>query len=156
MKLMLNTICRGLVGHYSYMATTSSHTVYSEYLLYEPILRILQAKGYRAHCEYAVTEKHGSGDKQRIDFRVQKEADDSFGLEVKWAKKKTIDVGLDIEKLKIYNRELGTPGYIIVFGHHTYISRLKFSKDQSFIKSGKLVHWDSGKTNYAACWYQIV
>lgn len=65
MTQILNTICRGLVGHYSYMATTSSNTVFSEYLLYEPILRILQAKGYDVHCEYPV-EKTGSGDKESL------------------------------------------------------------------------------------------
>ena len=138
------------------MATTNSNTIYSEYLLYEPIYRILQSKGYDAHCEYAVERTNKKGDNKKIDFRVKKDSIDAFGLEVKWAKNKTINVEKDIKKLMMYNDKHDANGYLLVFGHYKFISVLKFSKGLSYKSSGKVVNWNSGKTNYAACWYKIV
>ena len=154
MSQIFNILCRGLVGHYSYMATTSSNTIYSEYLLYEPMLRIFQAKGYQAHCEFAI-ENSGKGDNKRIDFRVKKDSNE-FAVEVKWAKSKTINVDKDIDKLKIYNQKYKFHGYILVFGYFKHIDNLKFSNGKKFISAGKTIHWNSGKTNYAARWFKIV
>ncbi len=154
MSQIFNILCRGLVGHYSYMATTSSNTVYSEYLLYEPMLRIFQAKGYHTHCEFTI-ENSGKGDNKRIDFRVKKDLIE-FAIEVKWARSKTINVDNDIDKLIMYNNKYKSNGYILVFGYFSDIQNLKFSNNKKYISSGKIVHWDSGKTNYAARWFKIV
>lgn len=54
MSSVLEPICRGLVGYVSYLAACRNSTIYSEYLLYEPLLRIAQAQGYTAACEVAV------------------------------------------------------------------------------------------------------
>ena len=54
---ILNPICRGILGYVSYMATCSQSEVYSEYLLYEPISRIAQSKGYRVRHEVPVGVK---------------------------------------------------------------------------------------------------
>lgn len=153
MSIELNTLCRGLVGHFSFMSTTSSHTVYSEYMLYEPVLRILYAKGFQAHCEFTVI-KTKKGYNKRIDFRVKNDKK-QFGIEIKWAKAAKINVDNDIQKLKAYSNTYNSPGYLIVFGQYKYISNLKFSNDPRFESKGKLVNWDSGKTNYAACWYRF-
>jgi hypothetical protein len=78
---LLNTICRGLVGHVSYLATCSLSTVYSEYLLYEPIARIAQSKGYIVRCEVpAGIKPRGPGDYPRFDFQLTK-GDRSIALE---------------------------------------------------------------------------
>lgn len=153
MSNLLNTICRGLVGHFSFMATTSGHTVYSEYALYEPILRILQAKGFHAHCEFTVVPS-SKGDNKRIDFRV-KNGQKQFGIEIKWARAKTININNDIKKLEQYSKLYDSLGYEVVFGQYKFLKNLKFSGNPKTISKGKLVHWDSGKTNYAACWYRF-
>ena len=54
MPILLNTVCRGLVAQVSFFATTKSSTVYSEYILYEPILEILQSQGFNVQCEFLI------------------------------------------------------------------------------------------------------
>jgi len=61
--------------------------VYSEYLLYEPLLRIAQSNGYDVSCEVAVSSGT-KGDKKRIDFDLAK-GKERLGVEVKWVKSKT-------------------------------------------------------------------
>jgi len=56
----------------------------------------------------------------------------------------------------MYNEKYKSHGYILVFGYFSDIQNLKFSNQKKFISSGKTVHWDSGKTNYAARWFKIV
>ena len=154
MSQIFNVLCRGLVGYYSYMATTNSNTIYSEYLLYEPLLRIFQAKGYKVHCEFAI-KKSGVGDNKRIDFYVKKDLKE-FAIEIKWAKRKTININNDINKLKECNKLYGANGYILVFGYFNILNKLKFSHNNKYINYGKIVYWDSGRTNYAARWFRIV
>lgn len=90
MSSILNPICRGLVGHISYLAACSASEVYSEYLLYEPIMRIAQSKGYRVQCEYPVY-KGQHGDSKRIDFDLlHKDRKERLGIEVKWVKRKNL------------------------------------------------------------------
>ena len=48
---VLYRIKRGLVGYISYLAACEMNTALSEYSLYEPVLRILTARGYNAACE---------------------------------------------------------------------------------------------------------
>jgi hypothetical protein len=71
MSPVLEPICRGLVGYVSYLGACRNSTIYSEYLLYEPFLRIAHAQGYRTDCEVPVAAStSGKGDKKRIDFVV--------------------------------------------------------------------------------------
>lgn len=56
-QAIMNGLCRGLVGYVSYLATCSASEVYSEYLLYEPILRIAQSKGFSVQCEKEAVAK---------------------------------------------------------------------------------------------------
>ena len=45
-KEVLYRIKRGLSGYVSYLAACEMNESFSEYVLYEPILRVLTAQGY--------------------------------------------------------------------------------------------------------------
>jgi hypothetical protein len=49
---VLGRIKRGLVGYISYLAACEMNESFSEYLLYEPVLRILTVCKYKVKCEY--------------------------------------------------------------------------------------------------------
>lgn len=150
----MNTICRGLVGHVSYMATCSLSTVYSETLLYEPIARIAQSKGYNVRCEMPVGLKPpGPGDNKRIDFQITK-GDRSTSLEVKWCKRKPCDVTKDVRKLMAMD---SNDRFLLVFGPGKIVDglTLKSNGELFLAPAGKLVRWNSGMTDYAAQWYRV-
>jgi hypothetical protein len=48
---VLYRIKRGLSGYVSYLAACEMNQAFSEYVLYEPILRILTARNYLVQCE---------------------------------------------------------------------------------------------------------
>ena len=48
---VLYRLKRGLSGYVSYLAASEMNESFSEYLLYEPILRILTARGFTVQCE---------------------------------------------------------------------------------------------------------
>ena len=48
---VLYRIKRGLAGYISYLAACEMNEAFSEYALYEPILRILTSRGYAVHSE---------------------------------------------------------------------------------------------------------
>jgi hypothetical protein len=50
---VLHRIKRGLRGYVSYLAACEMNEAFSEYVLYEPILRIITARSYTVRCEYA-------------------------------------------------------------------------------------------------------
>ena len=150
---ILNTICRGLVGHVSYLATCSLNTVYSEYLLYEPIARIGQAKGYTVRCEVPVgSNKTGPGDLRRIDFLFTKERK-QIAIEVKWLKRRKRDVSTDIEKLRMVSC---SDRFLLLFGRGDVLDRPELrTRSEALETGGKLVRWEAGKTDYAARWFRI-
>lgn len=65
--------------------------IFSENILYEPILRILNGQGYNVKCEHECPGiKHPlKGDKKRLDFYAVKD-DLKIALEVKWIKNKKL------------------------------------------------------------------
>ena len=155
---VLNPICRGLVGYISYLATCRNSTIYSEYLLYEPLLRIAQAQDCKVSCEVPVRSMHrGRGDHKRIDFVLRK-GDERIGLEVKWVKpNRIVDIQTDVNKLIQYNKETKALGYVIIFGPTKAIELIKFKKNTPQSKSnGEIVNWLSGKTSYGARWFRYV
>jgi hypothetical protein len=85
---VLFRIKRGLSGYVSYLAACEMNSAFSEYVLYEPVLRILTARGYKVQCEFPCPglPKSACGDHKRIDFEVTSH-DQRFALEVKWAKR---------------------------------------------------------------------
>jgi hypothetical protein len=149
----LNTICRGIVGHVSYLATCSLSPIYSEYLLYEPIARIGQSKGYIVRHERPVgSKKVGPGDHKRIDFHFAKR-NRSIALEVKWCQRKTCNVTKDVEKLQTSKSD---DRYLLVFGPGKIIDQVKvISSGQRLSSRGRVVRWNAGKTDYAARWFGV-
>lgn len=49
---MLFRIKRGLSGYVSYLAACEMNEAFSEYVLYEPMLRILTARKFKVRCEF--------------------------------------------------------------------------------------------------------
>ena len=106
---VLFRIQRGLSGYVSYLAACEMNQAFSEYVLYEPILRILTARGYTVSCEFVcpgLTRGEGvRGDQKRIDFDVAGH-NIRFAMEVKWARYKQLDVGNDYTKLCSYRKHI--------------------------------------------------
>jgi hypothetical protein len=107
---VLYRIKRGLAGYVSYLAACQMNSALSEYVLYEPILRILLARGFTAHCEVKCPgiDHAPVGDRKRIDF-VAKRKDVRFALEVKWAQQARINVERDHAKLAAYRSHYPSP-----------------------------------------------
>lgn len=146
---LLHCLKRGLSGYVTYLAACQMNEAYSEYMLYEPILRILTALGCEARCEVAckgLKVKKG-GDEKRIDFVVTRN-NDLFALEVKWTKDKRLDARKDYEKLKWFKENnLGSEAYLCVFGRRSHIENLSLTPI-TFGELGKIVVADVGKTRY--------
>lgn len=153
----LYRVKRGLCGYISYLAACEMNKAFSEYVLYEPILRILTARGYTVECEYECPgiEQPAQGDKKRLDFYAIGKTT-QFALEVKWAKSNHPDVTRDTEKLKAF---LGaTPNsfaLLCVFGTKSRLENLYLDPDD-FKEWGKAVYADLRKTKYACRIYRFV
>jgi len=79
-------IQRALAGHVSYLAACETNKTFTEYILYEPILRILMLCGYSVQCEFAcpgIPKNVKGGDLKRVDFEATGKTV-RFALEVKW------------------------------------------------------------------------
>ncbi len=102
---MLYRIKRGLAGYVSYLAACDMNKAFSEYVLYEPILRILLARGYMVECECECPgiPQPQRGDRKRLDFyaigpsAAQRQFD--LAIEVKWVRQLRPQLDGDIEKL---------------------------------------------------------
>lgn len=152
MTSVLNPICRGLVGYVSYLATCKTSPVYSEYLLYEPMLRIAIAQKFSVRCEVDVGEiKHGKGDKKRIDF-VLSRLGEHVAIEVKWCKSKRPNIQNDCQKLSYFCKDRNKSGYVVLFGSAKVIESVTPYSSFPEQARGKIVSWLSGKTHYGAVW----
>ena len=142
-------------GYISYLSACNTSTVYFEYLLYEPFLRIAHAHGYETRCEVPVEKLKGEkGDHRRIDFMLKK-ADENLCIEVKWIKTKTVHIERDVIKLLETYRSKGASGYVLLFGRSTFFKKeLKLESCQNYISKGKLVEWKPGRTKYSARWFR--
>jgi len=146
---VLYRIQRGLSGYVSYLAACEMNVAFSEYVLYEPVLRILTARRYSARCEVACpgVAQPESGDRKRIDFEAEG-YNLHFALEVKWAKGQTIDVENDFSKLTAFrNAVSGARSFLCVFGRESHIRSIKLVPD-SFTELGKPVFANFGITKY--------
>src|SRR5262245_16685370 len=123
---VLYRIKRGLSGYVSYLAACEMNQSFSEYVLYEPILRILTARGYKVQCEVACPgmERRGRGDKKKLDF-VASCSNTTFALEVKWAKSKKPKIDDDLRKLTAYQQETHWRAFLCVFGTESCITPLQ-------------------------------
>jgi len=147
---------RGLCGYISYLAACEMGQAFSEYLLYEPILRVLKARRFEVECEYECPgiEQPRRGDKKRLDFFVAG-SEIVFAMEVKWVKTKTIDVTRDLEKLGAFHES--TPGamaFLCVFGRKSFIEGLDLS-EHPLREKGNAVYADLRRTKYGCRIFQM-
>jgi hypothetical protein len=112
------------VEHVSLLVARSLSTVYSEYLLYEPIARIFQSKGFVVRCK-SKTRNGTGGDYERIVFCVSVEEWQEIVLEIKRIKWRTQNFQNDIGKLKSGARSSGSVGYMIFFGKPSVVSKVE-------------------------------
>jgi len=156
MSSVLEPICRGLVGYVSFLATCKSSEVYTEYLLYEPILRIARAQGWTPRCEVAVAESaSGKGAKKKIDF-VLKKGSTVIAIEVKWVTNRKPDVQNDTDKLSTYHKKTGAQGYVLFFGSEKVLRNLSPKTSRTAKSKKPMVRWNAGKTKYVAVCHRYV
>ncbi len=156
MSSVLEPICRGLVGYISYLAACRNATIYSEYLLYEPLLRIAHAQGYDTRCEVALANSNsGKGDKKRIDFVLSNDAE-RLAIEVKWIKTAKPNIVKDVKKLLIYNQDTQAAGYVLLFGQSGFFEKLTPNAGQPSVSHGKHIFWAAGRTKYSARWFKYI
>lgn len=131
---VLFRIQRGLVGFVSYLTACEMKAAYSEYVLYEPILRIMMATGYSVRCEcpfpIVFNPRKKKGDHKRIDFVAEKSGR-RLALEVKWSKKQKVNVKTDYEKLIAFQRKHpDSDCFLCVFGQWNHIKKPVLSGGQ--------------------------
>lgn len=152
---VLYRIQRGLCGYVSYLAACEMNGSFSEYVLYEPILRILTARGYSVVCEHECpgVKQPKTGDKKRLDFYAQKEKI-QFALEVKWATKKRVDVASDLAKLEAFQKDQPAGiSLLCIFGRKSIVEPVKLPTD-SLSERLKPLYADLTKTRYGCRIFQ--
>ena len=153
---VLSRVKRGLSAYVSYLAACEMNEAFSEYVLYEPILRILTARGYTVRCEVECPgiAQPAVGDKKRLDFYAQK-ANSRFAIEVKWAKSSKPNVSSDIQKLRaILASEPNTRPLLCVFGRKSHIEALKFNLGDNR-ERGKMMYADLGITRFGCRIFEL-
>ena len=132
---------------------------FSEYVLYEPILRILTARGYSVNTEFACPgldrKGKGRGDQKKIDFEATGHGC-RFALEVKWARNHRVDIRPDYEKLCAYNIHVkDSRSFLCVFGRRTHIQNIVL-RNGNFTEMRKPVFADFGVTKYGCRMYELL
>lgn len=153
---VLYRVKRGLAGYVSYLAACEMNQSFSEYILYEPTLRILTAQGWSVECEYPCPgyEKQGAGDYKKIDFVANKNGT-SFAIEMKWTKKSKINIDTDIEKLlKYIQAKNQARGFLSVFGKKSDIEKLILS-NHNVKERGAPIYAEFGVTRYGCRNYEV-
>jgi hypothetical protein len=154
---VLYRIKRGLAGYVSYLAACEMNEAFSEYVLYEPMLRILTARNFTVRCEYPCPgmPKAEKGDFKKIDFDVTGPKH-RFAIEAKWARQSRLDAGNDYQKLMSYLREIqGSRAFFCVFGVKSVIEHIRLTNG-IFSQCGKTVFAEFGVTRYGCRIYEVV
>lgn len=163
---VLYRLKRGLAGYVSYLAACEMNESFSEYILYEPILRILTARRFKVECEYPIglsENQNRTGDKKRIDFSVTSlvKSDLRFAIEVKWAKQESLDVGNDYIKLRWFKQNVNnSKSFLCVFGRKSILQNIKLRcsmlrPKEAFFERGEFRFADLGKTKYGCRIYEL-
>lgn len=129
---------------------------FSEYVLYEPILRILTARAYSVQCEYECPglEKNAAGDKKRIDF-VATKSNVKFALEVKWVRRRRLSLAGDIAKLCAFrNHFAASSAFLCVFGRGSHAENLPYL-DGRFVERGEAVFAEFRSTRYGCRIFEL-
>jgi hypothetical protein len=155
---VLYRLKRGLSGYISYLAACEMNQAFSEYVLYEPILRILTARGYTVNCEFpcpGLTKDGGRrGDQKKIDFDVR-DHNSRFAVEVKWGRSNRLNVRGDYDKLRSYHTYIrGSRSFLCVFGRRSHIQNIVL-KNGRFSEIGEAVYADFGVTRYGCRMYEL-
>jgi hypothetical protein len=153
---VLYRVKRGLTAYVSYLAACEMNEAFSEYVLYEPILRILTARGYSVRCEAECPgfTNSGRGDKKRLDFYAVGHSVE-LAIEVKWAKTEKPNVERDIEKLEaVLGVNRTAVALLCVFGRKSHIEDLAVD-DARLKERGDAVYADLRKTRYGCRIYQL-
>jgi hypothetical protein len=154
---VLYRIKRGLAGYVSYLAACEMNESFSEFVLYEPILRILTARGYTVECEVPCpgVNQPRVGDRKRVDFVICRE-DLKFCMEVKWAKTRRPDLLQDAVKLAAFRRhEVGCRAFLCIFGARSRIVGIKLP-DGNWREQGRAVFAEFGRTCFGCCIYELI
>lgn len=166
---VLFRVQRGLAGYVSYLAACEMNASFSEYVLYEPILRILTARKYSVQCEVecpGITQPK-TGDRKRLDF-VACGHGLRFALEVKWAESRSrrttgnvrrwiLDVRKDYAKLAAFQKvgkQAGDRALLCVFGRQSDIESLVL-KPASFSEPLPMVVAGLKKTKFGCRIYEL-
>lgn len=126
---VLYRIQRGLVGYVSYLAACEANVVFSEYVLYEPTLRILSACDYEVKCEVECPNVQHPlrGDKLKLDF-VAEGHGVKCAIEMKWTDARTLKIENDIYKLHGFKRDdPANRAFLCIFGIERHLSDIRFS-----------------------------
>lgn len=154
---VLYRIKRGLSGYVSYLAACEMNVSFSEYILYEPILRILTARGYRVQCEVVCPgiPQPKKGDRKKLDFTASKDGV-TFAMEVKWARDHKPKVEKDLEKLTAYRQHERTSlAFLCIFGRKSHIADIRLPT--GILKErGAPVFAEFGKTQFGCRIYEVV
>lgn len=129
---VLYRIKRGLAGHVSYLAACEMNEAFSEYILYEPIVRILTARGYTVESEVSCpgVQQPKIGDKKKIDFVACRSKKLTCAIEVKWARSERITIDCDLEKLSgCLSAKPTWKAFLRVFGRKSHITGLRLPKE---------------------------
>ena len=154
---VLYRVKRGLAGYVSYLAACEMNQAFSEYVLYEPILRILNGNGYAVQCEYECPgiEQPARGDKKRIDFFAIGKID-TLAIEVKWTKSSKPKIAGDLTKLRaILKQEPSVIPLLCLFGRKSDLE--EFAVDGTGLEEkGKARYADLGKTRFGCRIFRLM
>jgi len=163
---VLYRLKRGLAGYVSYLAACEMNESFSEYILYEPILRILTARNFKVECEWPIDlreNQNPSGDKKRIDFYVTSLIKDDlrFAIEVKWAKTTQLNISKDYIKLHWFKQNVANSmSFLCVFGKQSLIENIQLQYHElhqkgNFHEKGRIGIADLGKTKYSCRIFEL-
>lgn len=155
-KEVLYRIKRGLAGYVSYLAACEMNESFSEYVLYEPILRILSAQGYKVECEVECPgiQQPQRGDRKRLDFVATKNGV-IFAMEVKWAKQVRPNVEQDLLKLTAFRQSNeATQSFLCIFGTKSRIQNLELP-NANLTERGDAIIAEFGSTRYGCRIYEL-
>lgn len=153
---VLFRIKRGLCGYVSYLAACDMNQAFSEYVLYEPVLRIMKARGYSVDCEVECpgVAQPQRGDKKKLDFYAVGHSRE-IALEIKWIRQGRLSIERDLEKLQgvLASKKRSYP-LLCLFGRRSFIENINLSGN-GFVERGDPVYAEFKRTRYGCRIFQL-
>jgi len=132
------------------------NTAFSEYVLYEPILRVLVSQGFWVRCEYPCPgiPRKSRGDKKKIDFEASKDAC-RIAVEVKWHRTRHLKISDDCQKLAAFQQAYpDSYSFLCIFGKLSDIAKISLPTRQ-FEEPGGLIHAGFIRTRYGCRIFEL-